>query len=142
MFGPDVQRQGDGRVLITGMEPHVVWELTPAEQNCIRETIIGSLLRAVGIDPIDTVAEELAKGVVAQLATLGDNGTSSASLLPDPNRRRSDRGIRRSHPDRRCRAPVDTGRRVRRGGIAAGTDPDDSQPAGAAARIGAGLQYR
>jgi hypothetical protein len=41
-------------------------------------------LRAVGIDPIDTVAEELTKGVVAQLATLGDNGTSIASLLPQP----------------------------------------------------------
>jgi hypothetical protein len=85
MFGPDVQQQADGRVLLTGMEPHVVWELTPSEQNCIRNTIIGSALRAVGIDPITTVAEELVKGVVAQLATLGDEGTSIASLLPSPS---------------------------------------------------------
>ena len=84
MFGPDVQPQAAGRVLLTGMEPHVIWELTPAEQNCINQSVVGTLLRAVGINPIDTVAAELAKSVAAKLATLGDNGTSIASLLPAP----------------------------------------------------------
>ncbi|GAB93258.1 DUF3892 domain-containing protein [Gordonia rhizosphera] len=84
MFGPDVAQQPGGRVELTGMEPHVVWELTRSEQNCINNSVVGTLLRTAGIDPIDTVAGELAKGVVAKLATLGDNGTSAASLLPTP----------------------------------------------------------
>ena len=85
MFGPAVQQVAGGRVLLTGMEPHVVWELTPAEQNCIRQSVVGQLLLAANIDPIAIVAPELAKGVVATLATLGDNGTSIASLLPKPH---------------------------------------------------------
>ncbi len=84
MFGPDVAQQPGGRILLTGMEPHVVWELTPAEQACINNSVVGTLLRVAGVDPIDTVAAELAKGVVAKLATLGDNGSSRASLLPTP----------------------------------------------------------
>lgn len=82
MFGPGVQAQAGGRVLLTGTEPRVVWELTPAEQACIRQTPVGRLLVLQGIDPVATIATELARGVVDTLATAGDNGTSTASVLP------------------------------------------------------------
>jgi hypothetical protein len=85
MFGPDVQSEPGGRVVLTGTEPHVVWELTPAEQDCIRETTVGQLLSQVGIDPIALVAAELATGVTATLATSGDDETSRASILPKPH---------------------------------------------------------
>jgi hypothetical protein len=39
---------------------------------------------AANIDPIDTIAVELANGVVATLATLGDDGASTVSVLPEP----------------------------------------------------------
>lgn len=84
MFGPAVQQQTDGRVLLTGMEPYVVWELTPAEQSCIRDTVVGQLLAVVNVDVIDLVAGQLASGVADTLLTLGDDGTSTASLLPEP----------------------------------------------------------
>jgi hypothetical protein len=84
MFGPVVQRLPDGRVLLAGMEPYVVWELTPSEQSCIRNTVVGGVLGIANIDVIDLVAEQLANGVVETLATLGDGGTSRASILPEP----------------------------------------------------------
>ena len=84
MFGPAVQQQADGRVLLSGMEPHVVWELTPVERDCIRNTVVGRLLDVANIDVIALVATELANGVVETLVTLGDNGTSTASILPAP----------------------------------------------------------
>jgi hypothetical protein len=85
MFGPDVQPAPGGRVVLTGTEPHVVWELTPAEQDCIRESTVGGLLALAGIDPIELVAGELAAGVRATLLTSGDNATSTASILPAPH---------------------------------------------------------
>ena len=85
MFGPDVQQASGGRVVLTGVEPHVVWELTPAEQDCIRDSTVGGLLMQAGIDPIGLVASELAAGVRATLLTSGDDATSRASLLPKPH---------------------------------------------------------
>ena len=84
MFGPAVQQQPDGRVLLAGMEPHVVWELTPAEETCIRDTVVGRLLDVANVDVVALVARELASGVADTVLTLGDNGTSIASLLPEP----------------------------------------------------------
>jgi len=84
MFGPAVQQEAGGRVLLTGMEPHVVWELTPDEQDCIRQTVVGLLMGAASFDPVDVVSGELAKSVVETLATFGDDGTSTVSVLPEP----------------------------------------------------------
>lgn len=86
MFGPAVSPQGGGRVQLIGMEPHVVWELTQAEEDCIRQSPIAVLIASplIGKDPIDLVATELIKGAVEALATAGDDGTSTASLLPEP----------------------------------------------------------
>jgi hypothetical protein len=84
MFGPAVQRQADGRVLLSGMEPYVTWELTPSEQQCIRNTSVGRILRVANVDVIDLVAEQLSSAVIETLATEGDNETSSVALLPAP----------------------------------------------------------
>jgi len=84
LFGPAVQLQADGSVRLTGSEPYVVWELTPSEQTCIRETVIGRLLAVASVDVIELVAKQLAEGVVETLATLGDDDTSHVALLPSP----------------------------------------------------------
>jgi len=90
MFGPDVQPLAGGGVRLAGMEPHVVWELTPAEEACIRQSPIAVLIATLGQDPVELVAAELVEGAIAQLATAGDEDelgqpTSTASLLPDPH---------------------------------------------------------
>jgi hypothetical protein len=88
MFGPDVDPQPGGRVLLAGTEPHVVWELTQAEEDCIRQSPVAVLIAGplIGVDPIDLIAAELAAGVVERLATSGDEGSSTASILPEPRR--------------------------------------------------------
>jgi len=87
MFGPDVQPQPGGRVVLTGTEPHVAWELTQAEEDCIRQSPIAVLMAGplIGVDPIELIASKLAEGVVDTLATSGDDGTSVASVLPKPH---------------------------------------------------------
>jgi hypothetical protein len=87
MFGPDVRPQAGGRVQLVGTEPHVVWELTQAEEDCIRQSPVAVLIASplIGKDPIDLIATALVKGAVATLATSGDEGTSRASLLGDPH---------------------------------------------------------
>ena len=117
MFGPAVQQETAGRVLLTGMEPHVTWELTPAEQACIRQTVVGGLMLAVNIDPIDTIAVELANGVVATLATLGDDSTSTVSVLPEP---------RRVDPTGESDDPLQIDGVVRLWTRQAGSDPEES----------------
>lgn len=86
MFGPDVEPQVGGRVLLTGTEPHVVWELTQAEEDCIRQSPIAVLMASplINKDPIELITAELVKGARAELAKAGDNGTSTASLLKEP----------------------------------------------------------
>lgn len=84
MFGPAIEHLPDGRVRVSGTEPYVAWELTASEQSCIRNTVVGGVLAIANIDVIDLVAEQIANGVVETLATLGDEGTSRASLLPEP----------------------------------------------------------
>lgn len=87
MFGPDVEPQAGGGVLLTGTEPHVAWELTQTEEDCIRQSPVGVLmaLPIIGVDPIELIATELAAGTIETLATSGDNGTSTASVLPEPH---------------------------------------------------------
>lgn len=92
MFGPDVVPLPGGGVRLSGGEPHVVWELTQEEEDCIRQSPIGLLISnpLIGLDPVELIGAELIKGTVEQLATAGDKDeqgqpTSRASLLPAPH---------------------------------------------------------
>ncbi|MGH2711898.1 MAG: DUF3892 domain-containing protein [Actinomycetota bacterium] len=95
LFGPDVQRAGDGSVTLTGNDPRVTWELTRAEQLCIVESTVGKLLVAKGmagglsraeaeVAMLEMVAGKLAEGVADKLLMSGDDGTSIRSILPAP----------------------------------------------------------
>jgi len=92
LFGPDVQPQTGGGVRLVGTEPHVVWELTQAQEAAIRQSAVGVLIASplINRDPIELIANELVEGAVAELAKSGDKDeqgqpTSTASLLPDPH---------------------------------------------------------
>lgn len=91
LFGPGVNRTAR---TLTGNDPRVVWELTRAEQLCIVQSRVGTLLvtqeiaggatQAEAEDAvIEMIAAKLAEGVAGKLATAGDAMTPTKSILPN-----------------------------------------------------------
>lgn len=95
LFGPHVERRGDGLTVFTGQDPRITWELDYAEAYWITHSIAGELmvnlekLQHPGIDDdeartrvLDSLAAQIADAVQPQLADMGDNGIQA--LLPSP----------------------------------------------------------
>jgi hypothetical protein len=91
LFGPGVDRTGNR---LTGNDPRIVWELTRAEQLCVVQSRVGTLLVAQEIAGgatqaeaedavIEMIAAELAEGVAGKLATAGDAMMPTKSILPN-----------------------------------------------------------
>jgi hypothetical protein len=91
LFGPGVDRTGS---TLTGNDPRIVWELTRAEQLCVVQSRVGTLLVAQEIAGgatqaeaedavIEMIAAELAEGVAGKLATAGDAMMPTKSILPN-----------------------------------------------------------